>query len=281
MKFCYADESGHGDEITVVAGVIVDSLRMHRTKSEWNDLLTDSNNLLKNSDDATGSRILELKGRELYRGNAAWRKLDGGQRTKLIELVINWMCERKHKVTFGAVVKSSLSANRNCSDIEGFQDSSPWCVAAMHLILGLQKQHQKVKQNKGHTLFVFDHVKEGNELLEFVRDLPDALGEFYNQKAGSIPLDQVIDVPYFADSKDVELIQVADLIAFILRLYAAIGEGLIEEKFHGERDRLREWIGLMQPVLLPDSSRWKRSQRGKCESFFRKVAPASLVSLKK
>ena len=127
----------------------------------------------------------------------------------------------------------------------------------MHLILGLQRHHQNVKKNKGHTLFVFDHVSEGEELLELVRNLPEELGEFYSQKSGSIPLDQLIDVPYFADSQDVELIQVADLIAFILRLYSELGEGLIEEKFHGERERLREWIGLMQPLLLPDSSRWK------------------------
>ena len=279
MKFCYADESGHGAEITVVAGVIVDSLRMHRTKSDWNDLISDWNRLVKNSGDAKGSRIFELKGRELYRGNAAWRKLDGGQRTALIELIISWMCERKHKVTFGAVSKTSLFANRELTDIEGFQNASPWCIAAMHLILGLQRQHQNVKKNKGHTLFVFDHVSEGKELLRLVRELPDALGEFYKQKSGSIPLDQVIDVPYFADSKDVELIQVADLIAFILRLYSELREGLTEEKFQGERERLREWIGLMQPVLLPDSSRWKRSPRGKCESFLRRLAPASLVSL--
>ena len=270
MKFCYADESGHGAEITVVVGVIVDSLRMHRSKSDWNDLITAWNWLVKNSGEAKGSRIFELKGRDLYRGKAAWRKLDGGQRTALIELIINWMCERKHKVTFGTVSKTSLSANRDLTDIDGFQNASPWCIAAMHLILGLQRQHQKVKKNKGHTLFVFDQVREGKELLRLVRDFPDALGEYYNQKSGSMPLDQVIDVPYFADSKDVELIQVADLIAFILRLYSELREGLTEEKFDGELERLREWIGLMKPVLLPDSSRWKRSPRGKCESFLRR-----------
>ena len=85
---------------------------------------------------------------------------------RLIELVISWMCERKHKVAFGAVSKSKLEANRTAFDLEGFQDSSEWCIAAMHLILGLQRQHQKEKNNKGHTLMVFDQVKEQNELLK-------------------------------------------------------------------------------------------------------------------
>ena len=70
MKFCYADESGHGAEITVVVGVIVDSRRMHRTKADWNDLINDWNELVRTSDDSKSNRILELKGRELYRGNA-------------------------------------------------------------------------------------------------------------------------------------------------------------------------------------------------------------------
>ena len=282
MKFCYADESGHGAEITVIVGVIVDSTRMHRTKADWNELINDWNDLLSKSDDSQSRKILELKGRELYRGNAAWRTLDGGERTRLIELVIRWMCERKHKVTFGAVCKSKLPAYRASFDLEGFQDTSEWCIAAMHLILGLQKHHQKEKRNKGHTLIVFDKIseKKENELLKFVLDLPVALGVFYNQQDRALPLDQIIDVPYFADSKHVGLIQVADLFAYILRLYSDIREGFMVEKFEGEQMRLQEWIGLMRPVLLPDSARWKRYSENSCEDFLRNVAPPSLLSLK-
>lgn len=39
-------------------------------------------------------------------------------------------------------------------------------------------------------------------------------------------LDQIVDVPYFGDSREVVLIQVADFAAFFLRRYAEIQEGL-------------------------------------------------------
>ena len=39
MKFCYADESGHGSEITVIVGIVVDAQRMRRTKTDWEESL--------------------------------------------------------------------------------------------------------------------------------------------------------------------------------------------------------------------------------------------------
>ena len=105
MKFCYADESGYGSEYVVVVGVIVDALRMRRTKDDWRVLIEEL-------DVTSGGRISELKGGSLYRGNDYWRRWDGGERTRLIEQIIQWMVDRKHSVTFGAVSKSRLSAFR-------------------------------------------------------------------------------------------------------------------------------------------------------------------------
>jgi hypothetical protein len=40
MKVCYCDESGTGDQpIAVMAGILVDTQRMHITKAEWAQLL--------------------------------------------------------------------------------------------------------------------------------------------------------------------------------------------------------------------------------------------------
>ena len=83
----------------------------------------------------------------------------------------------------------------------------------------------------------------------------------------------------FADSKHVELIQVADLFAFIIRLYAELKESFTEEKFEGELARLRGWIDLMNPVLMRDSTRWNPSSKDPCTTFLRAVAPLSLLSL--
>ena len=259
-------------EITVVVGVVVDSVRMHRTKSDWEALLADLDRISE-------GRLAELKGRELYRGNAYWRRLDSGERSDLIESIIRWMAERKHAITFGAVSRSRLAKHAATSNLGGLQDATEWAIAAMHLILGVQKQHQKEPKNKGNTVFVFDNAKEKDELLRLVHQPPKEVDGFYGRKRKQLPLDQVVDVPYFVDSRDVGLIQVADLFAFILRLYAELAEGISSEKFDGEIKRLREWLVQMKPVILPDSVRWPQRSSEASVSFFRSVGPPSLLRL--
>ena len=272
MKFCYVDESGQGSEYVIVVGVVVDALRMHRTKADWDDLL-------KELTAVSEGRIQELKGGQLYRGNDYWRQWDSGERTSLIKQVFEWMVARKHTVTFGAVSKSALSAARSQFDLGGLEEATEWCIASMHLILGIQKQYQREKQNKGKTLFIFDNASQGEELLRYVLNPPEATGGFYNRVKKQLPLDQVIDVPYFADSRHVGLIQVADLFAFLLRLYAELAEGIIDEKYDGELQQVREWIDSVSDVFLPNSARWPKGSKDPCVRFLRAIAPPPLLEV--
>ena len=273
MKFCYVDESGFGGELVVVAGVIVDAARMHRTKAAWDDLL-------QQLDEESEGRVSEIKGRELYRGNAYWRELDSGERTSLIEAIISWMVARRHDVTFGAVSSAACKLTRDQSGLDGFEQASDWTIAAMHLLLSVQKHHQKQKNNKGKTVFVFDNARPHQELTSLVLQPPTVTGQFYQKQRRQDPLDQVIDVPYFADSQHAVLIQAADIFAFLLRLYAELHEGITTEKFPGELERLSKWIGQMGPVLLPDSVRWSMASKDPCTEFFRSIAPQSLLRIK-
>lgn len=273
MKFCYADESGHGSEpVLVVAGVVVDAQRMHRTKQDWDELLS----VLA---EMSGGKVVELKGRELYRGNDYWRAWDAGERTDLIEQILGWMAERKHSITFGAISKARLKEVRPKYDLGGLEKASEWSVTALHLLLGVQKNYQGEKQNKGKTVFVFDNVQERDEFLGLTLSPPTATGAFYGQAKKQTSLDQVIDVPYFADSRHVGLLQVADLFAFLIRLYAELAEGVTAEKFEGELTRLEGWMGLLRGRLLRDSSRWPKTSKDSCTSFFRSAAPPPLLGL--
>jgi len=272
VKFCYADESGVGSKVTVVAGVVIDAVRMHRAKMDWDELL----------DDVRGSvegNFLELKGRHLYRGNQVWRELDGGERTKFIERIIQWMVTKKHHVTFGAVLRDNLTTVRSEFNLDGFETKDQWSIAAMHLVLGIQKTYQGQKSNKGNTVFVFDDAKSKETFGELVLDPPPSTDAFYKRTRKQERLDQVIDVPYFVDSKDVSLIQLADLFAYLIRLYAELKDGVIEEKFPGETSRLEGWMADMRPFLLKDSTRWPASSRDPCTKFLREVAPPSLLKI--
>ena len=273
MKFCYVDESGFGSQLVVVTGVIVDAARMHRTKADWDDLL-------HQLDEESDGRVSEIKGRELYRGNAYWRELDGGERTSLIESIIDWMVARRHALTFGAVSSSARELAQGQYAVDGLDEVSDWTIASMHLLLSVQKNHQRQKNNKGKTVFVFDNARFHDEITQLVLQPPAVTEQFYQRQRGQEPLDQVIDVPYFADSQHAVLIQAADIFAFLLRLYAELHEGITEEKFPGELDRLDKWVGQMSPVLLSDSVRWSKSAKDSCTEFFRSVAPQSLLRLK-
>ena len=273
MKFCYADESGHGSEILVVAGVIVDATRMQPTKAAWNRLLA-------KLDEISSGRVFEVKGRELYRGNAFWRKFDGGERTRLIDQIIKWMIARKHAVTFGAVSKPLLRNRQVERKKIGLEEANEWSIAAFHLLLGIQKKFQGLKNNKGNCVFVFDSGTEYKCFSELVVHPPRATEGFYGRQEKERPLNQVIDVPFFADSRHVGLIQVADLFAYIFRLYSDLAEGVTQQRFEGEFERLEGWIENMRPVLLPDSARWPKSSTDPCTRFLRSIAPPSLLRVK-
>ena len=272
MKFCYVDESVQASEFTVVAGVIADASRMHRTKADWDDLL---NSLREH----TNSGLPELKGRELYRGRKFWRQWDGGERTVLVEILIEWMVERKHKVTFGAVSKERLKSIRGEVQLDGLEQATDWSIAALHLLLSVQKTHQNQKTNKGKTVFVFDEYAGAGELLKLVLTPPPATDKFYGLRQGKTRLDQVVDVPYFADSCHVGLIQLADLFAYLLCLFAALSDGIVDEAYKGELEKVAGWIAQMESVLLRNASRWPKSPKDPCTTFLRSIAPPSLLDV--
>ena len=271
MKFCYLDESGHGAEITVVVGIIVDALRMHRTKADWSELLEELQTI-------SPGHLDELKGGALYRGRDYWRQWDAGERIRVVEKIIKWMAQRKHKVTFGAVSKTNLLKEKDQFDLDGFQTANMWSLAAMHVILSIQKRYQREPKNKGNTLFIFDKPEQ-KRLLELVLNPPIATDMFYSRKRNHPAHDQVIDVPFFADSRHIGLIQVADLFAYFIRLYAELTDKTIDEKFEGELTQIAGWIRLMKPVLLADSVRWPERAKDPCTRFLREVAPRSLLKI--
>jgi hypothetical protein len=101
-----------------------------------------------------------------------------------------------------------------------------------HLVLAMQKCCQLEEKNKGHTLFVFDNEqREELRFTDIIQRPPSWSNEYYDLKTGKKPLDQVVDVPYFGDSRDVALIQLADVLSFFLRRYAEITEGLVTAKY--------------------------------------------------
>lgn len=272
MKFCYLDESGNGAEpYLVVAAVTVDASRMHITKAGWADLFADLSRL-------AGRTILELKSSDLYSGNHLWRDVAGTDRAAAIDAILAWLEARRHEIFFSAVDKDAFDTAARTGGAAGLSD--PWCAAAFHVILQLQKAGRGAKVPKGHFAAFFDaQERHESHLLDLVRNPPPWSDVYYHRARREAVLSRLVDVPYFADSEHVLLIQVADLVAFILRRHVELTSPGSGESYDGETERIRGWSNLIARRAGPDSLRWKQRGRNAAENVFAAFAPAGLVTL--
>ena len=269
MKFCYLDESGMGNEpYVVMAGIIVDAQRMHLTKSAWNEFLADLSS-------ATKRPVQEFHFRDFYRGNGPWRGIDGPRRAEIISTILAWVAKRKHGITFSAIDKNLFGKRKASGEFAGVPTA--WCAAAVHCVLGVQKYHQREKKNKGNTVIVFDReVKEEARLSNLVLSPPEWTHSYYDKTAKQVPLDQVVDVPFFVDSRQALLIQVADTISYILRAYAELEAGIAKEIYLGEHDRLKIWAAQIFDRAIPGSMRYPARGGDPAAQAFYSTAPECL-----
>jgi hypothetical protein len=273
VKFCYVDESGTGSEpFAIMSGIIVDAQRMHITKYDWQDLLGQLSEVLERD-------IQEFHARDFYRGNSPWRDIDGKNRSEIIESILSWLINRKHSITFVGVDKELFNRNKT-HDRNLLYFHSPWCFMGMHLILTVQKHYQRESKNKGNTVFIFDEeVREKLDFVNLIKSPPSFVDEYYSREEGQEQLDQIIDVPYYGDSKDVNLLQIADLVAYILRLHIELKEGKRSQEYEGENENIQAWIEQIMSISLPTSTRYLAKGRDHCSELFCKYAPETLMSL--
>jgi hypothetical protein len=85
-----------------------------------------------------------------------------------------------------------------------------------------------------------------------------------------------VDAPYFADSKNVGMLQVADFLAYFVRRHIEIAEGTVPEKYAGEGAKVGNWFAKIKARAIPYQNMYPR--RGRCETaeFFWALAPESI-----
>lgn len=271
MKFCYVDESGYGDEpILVFAGVTVDHTRMHLIKDTWSDTL-------KILERRTGQNIREFHAAKFHGGKGLWKNIPGGDRAEIVSDLLALIAERKHSVVVTSVVKERF---RPDADERHASLGTTWCAGAFHMLLALQRLHQKQKKNKGHTVFVFDHeVIEQAGITDLVRNPPGWSDGYYDRSKRQDRLDQIIDVPHFANSEHVLLVQLADLIAYLVRRYAELVEGHRDPDYDDEPERLEGWMAQLQGVLIPSAHCYKKNNLSEAQALFVDLASPPIVEL--
>ncbi len=270
MKVCYCDESGTGNEpIAVMVGIIVDSQRMHVTKDHWKGLLETLSKIV-------GKPVDEIHTRDFYSGNGIWHGLKGEKRSLYITAIFNWLQARRHKVVYVAVEKEKFFQSQKEGKIHK-EISTLWRFMGLHILLCVQKAHQVLNKTKGHTIFIFDNEeKERMRFTDIIANPPSWTDSYYEKEENEKPLNQIIDVPYFGDSKEVHLLQVADFLAFFLRRHIEISDKHVEEKFEKEGDKISGWISMVKKFSLPPRISYPATGRCECTDLFYKHAPAIL-----
>lgn len=274
MNLCYCDESGTGDEqIAVMTGIVVDASRMHVTKKHWDGLL-------EYLSEKTGRQITELHTRNFYSGNDAFRGIPGHDRAWIMSSIFKWLVERKHHVVYSSVLKREYYAAYTAGYIPD-ELNTIWRFLGFHLILSMQKYCQGDSGVKGHTIFVFDNEeRERMRFTDIIERPPSWSDAYYNRGRKQEQLDQIVDVPYFGDSSEVGLIQLADVTSFVLRRYAEIKEGLVGAKYDDEEARLTEWVKAFMSRSIGSRCIYPARNRDRAENIFFNVAPTAIRSPK-
>lgn len=246
MYICYVDESGHcgrkrnpRQPVEVLCGVLTDITKLAKTQREHSALLRDLG-------------LGELKSAEAYRGRKEWGSVKPAERDALFEKVMGWADERKSKF-----VVCPIDSDRFFRDKEAggaFSDllQYPYEAGALNILLALER-HQKTKRsNKGKTIVIFDEQQEHDQSL--LKILAGDLS-FTDDYTGFVPkprrknpparLEQIIDVPHFSKSHLSVLIQIADLVAFIVNHYLKLAKYGVAESYEGELEKLTRWYRLV------------------------------------
>lgn len=273
MKLCYCDESGTGDEpVAVMVGIIVDAQRMHVTKQDWQELLEKLSRVVEKP-------VAEIHTRDFYAGNDAWRALRGDQRAAIIDETFAWLSARKHKLVYVGVEKSKFYNSKKSGQLKQ-EVNTLWRFMGLHLLLCIQKHHQSLQKNKGNTILVFDNEeRERMRFTDLVANPPAWTDSYYAKKKKQARLNQIVDVPYFADSTEVHLIQVADFIAFFLRKHAEIQAGYSGEKYENEAAKIEGWLAAVGKFCIPASVNYPATGRCECSDLFFQHAPEALRKL--
>ena len=155
-----------------------------------------------------------------------------------------------------------------------------WLAGAVHIALQLQKLHQTIKKNKGHTVLIFDENKvKADKLNEILFTPPEWTEPYYEKRRKQAPLDQIIDSAFFTKSHHAGLAQVADLFAFVFRRYAELTEYGAEPVYPGEKEDIEPLVQLLVPRLIPRTNRCPKRPKDRCAATFVDLTPRCLIDL--
>ena len=282
MYICYFDESGFSGSafdpeqpVCVVAGVLANDYNMSKSVREFEQLIA---TIRDEQDLAPLPDPRELKGKALYRGDEDWDGVDGATRHLVYAGIIDWLTKRTHRVLYSAIDSEKFLEERDGDNEFATVFSSPYVAAAYQACLTVERRHKGKKKNKGKTLFIFDEQDDGGRhLQDLCADPLEWTCDYCNTKAED-PITQMVDTPLFARSHMSPFIQIADLMAYVLRRYLMLKDFNDDERWDGELTQAEDWVSLLQSRLINACHMYPSNSSG-ITDFYREVTPRHALEL--
>ncbi len=276
MYICYADESGQTGKVDdpahpffVMAGVLINTYSMNKTRGDLAQIVA----IVKKR---TAVPFTELKGFDLYNGSGKWKATAGDVRHSVYEVVLKWFAQRGHKVVLSAVNATEFFKLHSANDFFAKEFESPYAAGVFHLALMIQKANQGFQKNKGQTLLICDQQNQFEaKASQMISNPPGWSDCYYGYKRGE-RFSMIVDTAYFVRSHHASFIQVADLIAFVVRRHIEISEGG-KERFTGEALRIQSWYSIIEPLLISKACRLPKAKGCGLIGFLQTICPGCLA----
>jgi uncharacterized protein DUF3800 len=253
MYLCYVDESGfsrkgydNSQPVQVMAGIFPNLYGYHKSDAECKKVFNLINETVP---------IKEIKARDIYRGGGRWHKETDSTRNRIIEFYLNWLIDRNHKVIISAIDNKKFFDLKDDGPYSEILKviNHPYILGGLHIALVVQSSNRNKNQNKGKTLLIFDEQSRFEDsLAELIYEPPEFVDEFvkFDMKKEETRLNQIIDTAFFVKSHHSTMAQVADVIAYLFRLFLGLNYYGKEEAYDGEKNRINKWIKMIEENLI-------------------------------
>lgn len=270
MKVCYVDDSGNPpqDRIFVMVGIVADVTRLHKTDTEFNRFLADVRGVFPEN-------LKELKGSRILYGKGAWRQVDASKRKQIFADLSAWLDNRKHNIVLYAIdTNKAAQAAAQYSTVPKEIASDLWVATGLNIALQIQSRHQGEEKNKGNTfLFIDDNAKKLPLLCDLLWDPPAWIDGYYFRKPKEERLNQIIDTAFAVQSHHCSLVQVADLLAFVVRRHLELRNQIDPPEWDGEPEFLKQCLQVVAPRFYANSGAMKSTNSCSSASWYRAIAP--------
>jgi hypothetical protein len=282
MYFCYVDESGHcgikfnpEQPVEVLVGVVSDATKIHKTNREHS-------NFLKELLNKHGVEISELKSAEIFRGRKEWGSVAPEVRKQVFKDLLKWVRNRSCKLIVCPIDSSKFFELKKQDHELAKKLHFPYEAGSLNVLLSLQRMKYGSAKNKGKTVVIFD--EEGEHDKRLIRLLAEDLSftdeftqiQISNSKKKQEEIErlcQIVDIPFFSKSEHSQLIQIADLVAFVVSRYIQLKSFNVVPAFADELTVIEEFYLGVKDSVVPAAHINPPSKGDSLAAFYQEIRP--------